>query len=105
MFDRFVFAKLNEEWAGDEGVTAVLAEARRVLPSIPGVRCCRIGSPADAHAGKGWDVCFVLSFASLEDIESYRVHPIHQAFLNDFLEPKVEAKRAWNFSVEEVAGE
>ncbi|MCP4447047.1 MAG: Dabb family protein [Myxococcales bacterium] len=101
MFDRFVFVKLKEQWANQEGVADFIAESRRVFPSIPGVLRCRAGQPADAHAGKGWDVCIVLGFASLEEIEVYRVHPAHQAFLDEFLGPRAEAKRVWNFETEE----
>lgn len=101
MFDRFVFVKLKDAWSNEGGVAEVIAEARRVLPTIPGVLRARAGRPADDHAGKGWDLCFVLEFASLEDIETYRVHSDHQAFLTDFLEPRVEAKRVWNFESEE----
>lgn len=103
MFDRFVFVKLKDEWANDDGIAEVIAESRRVLPAIPGVLRARAGRPADAHAGKGWDVCLVLGFATLEAIESYRVHPDHQTFLDEFLGPRVEAKRVWNFESEELS--
>ncbi len=103
MFDRFVFVKLKDQWANDDGVAEFVAESRRVLPSLPGVVRVRAGRPADAHAGKGWDACLVLGFESLEAIETYRVHPKHQAFLDDFLGPRVEAKRVWNFESEELS--
>lgn len=99
MFERFVYLKLKDEWANEEGVALVVKESARVLPSIPGVVSCRAGVPADAHAGKGWDLCLTLTFHSLAEIETYRVHPDHQAFLDTFLGPKVEAKRVWNFEM------
>lgn len=105
MFDRFVFVKLKDQFANDEGVAEVIAESRRVLPAIPGVLRSRAGRPADAHAGKGWDVCLVIGFASLEDIETYRVHPLHVTYLEEFLGPRVEAKRVWNFESEEFAAQ
>lgn len=101
MFNRFVFIKLTPQYSNDEGITEVLEESKRVLPNIPGVVNCSGGRPADEHAGKGWDLCLTLRFASLEDIESYRVHPEHEKFLQEFLAPKVEAKRVWNFAVQE----
>ena len=103
MFDCFVFVKLKGQWSNQAGVDEVIAESRRVLPSLPGVLRLRAGRPADEHSGKGWDVCLVLGFATLEDIETYRVHPLHQAFLEEFLGPRVEAKRVWNFETEEFA--
>jgi hypothetical protein len=99
MFERFVYLKLKDEWANEEGVALVVKESARVLPSLPGVVSCRAGIPADAHAGKGWDLCLALSFESLPEIETYRVHPDHQEFLKEFLGPKVEAKRVWNFEM------
>ncbi len=102
MYDRFVFVKFKDEWANDKRVAEFVAESRNVLPKLPGVLRVRAGRPADAHAGKGWDACLVLGFNSLEEIETYRVHPDHVAFLENFLGPRVEAKRVWNFSSEEL---
>ena len=99
MFERFVYLKLKDEWANDAGVAEVVKESARVLPAIPGVVSCRTGIPADAHAGKGWDLCLTLTFRTLPEIETYRVHPNHVAFLEKFLGPKVEAKRVWNFEM------
>jgi hypothetical protein len=103
MINRFVFMKLKDEWSSDSGLAAVIEETRRVLPSIPGVKGCEVGQPADAHAGKGWDVGIRLTFSSLADADAYRVHPTHKQYLEDFLEPKVEAKRAWNFSMSDAS--
>ena len=101
MFNRFVFVKLIAEHSTDEGIAEVLKESLRVLPTLPGVVRCTVGRPADDHAGKGWDLCLTLEFKSLDDIETYRVHPEHQTFLKEFLGPRVEAKRVWNFSMQE----
>lgn len=103
MFERFVYLKLKDEWANDEGRALVVAESARVLPSIPGVVSCRSGVPADSHAAKGWDLCLALRFDSLVEIETYRVHPDHQDFLDNFLAPKVEAKRVWNFEMQPLS--
>ncbi len=102
MFNRFVYIKLTKEWATSEGRSAVIAESGQVLPSIPGVLSCQAGLPESPDAAKGWDLCLVLRFASSEDIESYRVHPVHVAFLEKFLGPKIEAKRVWNFRMQEL---
>ena len=103
MFERFVYLKLKDEWATDEGRALVVKESARVLPAIKEVVACRAGVPADAHAAKGWDLCLALRFESLADIETYRVHPDHKAFLEDFLAPKVEAKRVWNFEMQDLS--
>ena len=103
MFERFVFVKLKEEWANETGRAELIEQTRRVLPAVPGVLSVRAGVAADAHAAKGWDLCLVLRFDSLDDIESYRVHPEHQAYLEEVLGPKVEAKRVWNFETQELS--
>lgn len=105
MFERFVYVKLKEEWDNDAGRAAVVAEAGRVLPTVPGVLRCRAGVPAAEGLAKGWDICISLQFASLDEIESYRVHPDHQKFLDEFLSPRAEAKRVWNFETQEFTSE
>ncbi len=100
MFQRFVFIKLKAEWTNADGCREVIESARKVLPTIPGVQECYAGQPADAEAAKGWDLCLMLRFATLEDIERYRIHPDHQAFLENVLAPRVEAKRVWNFDMQ-----
>jgi len=98
MVERYVFIKLRQEHASDAG-RAEVAERSRALASIAGVTSVRVGLPADEAASGSWDVSIVLSFEKLEDIEPYRTHPDHRSFVDEFLAPRMEVIKAWNFQV------
>ena len=70
----------------------VCAAARDVFPTIPGVRSFWAGTGAGAV-----DLVFLVGFDSLEDVEAYRVHPIHVAFVQDELRRRGAAVDARNF--------
>ena len=38
-------------------------------------------------------------YISMADIEPYRVHPDHRAYVDEFLKPRMEIIKAWNFEV------
>ena len=97
MIERHVYVKLMLEYA-DRKVSMAEA-ARRRLPQIPGVVGVRIGLPADTPSAAAWDVTFTVLFERIEDVEPYRVHPLHLAFVREDLEPYAAVKKAWNFSV------
>ena len=99
MIDRYVFIKLADPHATQAGRAEVAREAGK-LTGIPGVREVRAGAPADAHAEAAWDVSLCVSFASLEDAESYRAHPVHRAFVDEFLAPRLVVIKAWNMAVD-----
>ncbi len=97
MIERYVFIRLIDEHATDEGRRAVIEHTQRVLPAIPGVTGVQMSTPADDESAKAWDLGLVVRFDAIEDVDPYRVHPDHVAYL-DFLEPRVAVKKAWNFS-------
>lgn len=98
MIERYVYIKLNDDNATDEGRAAVAAKTLEMIPKIPGVVGTTVGTPATAEDLKKWDVSITVRFGSLDDVEPYRVHPTHVEYL-DYLEPLAECKKAWNFSV------
>lgn len=98
MIERHVYVKLESEHATAEGRQAIV-ERTQELASIPGVVSVRVGLPADDASLAAWDACLVITFESIDAVEPYRVHPIHQAYLDDFLNPRAEVKKAWNFEV------
>ena len=99
MIERYVFIKLAEGRSTPDGRAEVVAEAERVLPGLPGVVSVRIGTPADEHAQRAWDVSLVLEFSSLEDEGAYRAHPEHRRFVDEFLAPRMAVIKAWNMLV------
>jgi hypothetical protein len=97
MILRTVLVKLTEEWATPEGRAAVSAFGAEALSAIPGVVDAKGLIAADAASLASWDVMLQVRFASLEDVEVYRVHPEHLAFLNDYMSPKAAFKKVWNW--------
>jgi hypothetical protein len=101
MIDRYHFLKLRPEYATPEARVEVIARCRAVLPGLPGVRSVVVGAPADPEAAQAWDVSIVVRFAALSDVGPYRADPGHRRFVDEFLAPRVEAKKAWNFATDE----
>lgn len=99
MIERIVLIKLKEAHANDEGRRRVVAHARRVLPLVPGVVSCTVGAPADEAARDSWDISFIVRFERLVDVATYDANEDHRALVDEFLEPIVEVKKAWNFDV------
>jgi hypothetical protein len=97
MILRTVLVKLTDEWATPEGRTAVAAFGAEALSAIPGVVGADGIVAADTASLLSWDVMLQVRFASLEDVEIYRVHPEHLAFLTDYLSPKATFKKVWNW--------
>lgn len=98
MIERYVFVRLKKEHAHERKL--VMSEARRVLEQIPRVTAYTVGAPADEHAQDSWDVCIRVLFTSIYDVEPYRVHPAHRRFVDDFLKPRIDMVKAWNFTVD-----
>jgi hypothetical protein len=61
------------------------AEGRRVLDRIPGVRATWSGRAVKADAGYQW--CWLIRFAHPAVIDSYREHPDHVAYADNFFRP------------------
>ena len=90
--------RFGPEHSGPEA-TRVVIERTRELSALPGVRQLWVGEPADEESRAAWDLCLVIDFANLEDLEAFRVHPAHRGYVGDFLEPRLKVIKAWNFEV------
>lgn len=99
MIERYIFVKLDDAHATDEGRAEVVERSRSVIAALPGVAAVVVGTPADDRSAKAWDISIAVRFASAEDIEPYRVHPDHRAFVDEFLKPRMAAIKAWNFDL------
>jgi hypothetical protein len=95
VIQRLVLLKLKDSGTKEE----VAAAALRDLPRVPGVRAVRVGRPADADAAV-WDLLLAVSFDRIEDVAVYQVDPLHRAFVEQVLTPRVEVRKAWNFAME-----
>ncbi len=97
MIERTVLLKLTADHASETGRTTVAERARDVLPAIPGVRGAVACLPADERSAKDWDVLLRIEFERIEDVAPYAADPAHRAFVDDFLRPRLEVIKAWNF--------
>ena len=98
MIRRFVFAKFKDSYSTPESRVAAIEATREELPRIPGVTGVWVGSPCDEGSMVAWDLAIVVEFAQASDVEPYRIHPDHLAYVDRVLKPRVEVKKAWNFS-------
>lgn len=90
--------RFGSEHSGSEA-TQVVIERTRELSGLPGVQHLWVAEPADEVSRAAWDLCLVIDFANLEDVEAFRVHPAHRAYVDEFLKPRLKVIKAWNFEV------
>jgi hypothetical protein len=68
-------------------------ELRRLAAAIPEIATYTVGTDAGLAEGN-WDFAVVGDFASTEDWETYRDHPVHQAVIADHVRPLVTERAA-----------
>ncbi len=96
MIDRIVLFKLKAEFVAERETIA--SHAHEVLASLPMVEDVRVGVPADEATLGSWDLSLVVRFADLAAVHVYNGDPTHRALVDDYLLPRVEVRKAWNFS-------
>ena len=84
--ERILLVKLNDGSLRE----ALAAEARQVVPGLPGVRSVRVGLPADADA-EVWDLLIAASFDTLADVDL--------APFEALIAPHVQVRKAWSFTL------
>lgn len=97
MIERHVLIKLKAEHAHPTARAEIAKATLEALRIIPQVRAVSVGVPADEHAGSAWDLSLVVDFDSLADVQPYMDDPGHQRFTVEYLRPKVEVVKHWNF--------
>ena len=75
----------NTEGLDANGVADMMAEGKRVLSAIPGVREVFTGNAVQHNTG--YRHCWVVRFTDRAVIDSYRDHPDHQHFANTHFRP------------------
>jgi hypothetical protein len=99
MIERIVLLKLKDEQATPELIAEVASYSREVLRRLPGVLECHVGVAAEDRTSSSWHLALVLRFASVEDLEPYAMHPDHRAYVDEYLQPRLESITAYNFEV------
>ncbi len=75
----------NVEGLDESQVDDMMAEGRRVLSAIPGVR--RVGTGKAVHQDAGYRFCWLVTFCHQAVINSYRDHPDHRRFADERFRP------------------
>ena len=99
MVERYVFIKLKDEYATEEGRQEVIERTFGDLRAVPGLKKLIVGNPADEAAERSWDISIVAVFDRLEDVAPYLAHPDHRRYVDEFLKPRREIIKYWNFDV------
>ncbi len=85
----------NTEGLDGAAVDDMMAEGRRVLSAIPGVR--RVFTGHAVQDGAAYRHCWVVSFADAAVIDAYRDHPDHRAFADRRFRPHAGGRISIDF--------
>ena len=96
MVQRIVLIKLQAPFDKEEGRREVAVISHNLLPQVPGVTSVEVGTPAEESCEESWDLVLKVSFANIDAVEPYRVHPVHLEY-RDAIADKMEVLKAWNF--------
>ena len=99
MIQRVVLIELQPDYRNDADRRQIAEHSRQVLADIPLVRGLEVGTPADERSRHDWDLCILVRFDNLEDVEAYRVDETHRKYVDVFLKPMMRSIRVFNFDV------
>jgi len=93
----------NPAGAGPDRVGEVMAEGRRALSRVPGVRQVFTGEAVQGEVR--YRLAWLIRFAHPAVIESYRVHPHHQGFAEGMFRPLAEDRLTVDYRETDDRGE
>jgi len=96
MICHLVLIRLKGE-VSPEDTDAFMAEARRILEPIPGVRNLRVGTGLGVKAEVSHPVALVMEFDDEAALEGYQVHPEHQRFVREVVGPIQDDKQVYDY--------
>ncbi|MGB8332216.1 MAG: Dabb family protein [Polyangiales bacterium] len=98
MIERIVLYKLKAQYCNDSSRAEIAERTRADLGALRSVRAVSVGVPADAASAASWDISIVVRFDTMDDVQEYMVDPAHRAYVDDYAAPRIEVRKAWNFS-------
>jgi hypothetical protein len=104
MIERIVLIKVKAEYCTDAAREEIAAHSLAALEGLPGVGHVHVGVPADEASEKSWDLSIVIHFDSLRAVEQFRTNPEHRRYVDEYLRPRMEVIKAWNFRRTSAAG-
>lgn len=84
------------EGTDPSAVDELAAGLRRLPALVPQIATYALGPDLGLSEGS-WDFALSARFASVNDFETYRAHPEHQAVVHDLLEPITAERRSVQF--------
>lgn len=99
MILRTIFVKLRDDLCTPGGRAGFAAESQAALGAIPGVISAAGGPAADDDSAAAWDVMLQVRLEDMTAVETYRVHPLHLAYLDEVMKPAAVFKKVWNFEI------
>jgi len=99
MVQRIVLIKLDDPFTEPAARSEIAEYSRKEIARVPGVRDVTVGISADEATEGDWDLSLVVHFDRIEDVAPYGAHPVHRAYVDDYLRPKLAFIKAWNFAV------
>jgi hypothetical protein len=105
MIRRFVFFRFLKPYRTEEAMGEIISRSHAVLGGSDDVVSYEIGTASDTQSLAAWDVSITATFMDQHALEAYIVHPAHRAYVDEFIKPRLEVIKAWNFRGEGLASE
>jgi hypothetical protein len=96
MICHVVLIRLKTGLGGAAGAE-VLEQARKLLAPIPGVRNLRLGRGLGKKAEVDYPYALVMEFEDEEALQGYQVHPDHQRFVREVVDPVQDDKKVFDY--------
>lgn len=86
----------NVEHHDSAEVSAMIEEGRRVLTALPGVRSVETGEAVALEKAR-YRYCWLVRFTHQAVIDSYRDHPLHVAYADEFFRPAAQDRMSIDY--------
>ena len=82
---------------GEAAGTRLLEQARKLLAPIPGVNKLRLGRGLGKKAEVDYPWSLVMEFDDENTLQGYQVHPDHQRFVREVVDPIQDDKKIFDY--------
>jgi hypothetical protein len=86
-----------KEGVSESDASNLLERAKMLLGPIPGVRDLRVGRGLGKKAEVSYPFALVMEFEDENALEAYQVHPDHQTFVRDVVDPLQDDKKVYDY--------
>jgi hypothetical protein len=98
MIDRIVLVRLKDEYRTETKRAEIASHSENTLWEVPQVREIRVATALDDKTREDWDMLLTIRLDAIEDLEPFRLNPIHREYVDNYLKPKIIQIKGWNFS-------